>query len=122
MINDYMEVENAEGMPELADASLAMEFLLTVKTGVRNAANALAETATPELREAFRSQMEAGLALHGELSSFMIEKGWLHPYNLQDQYKMDLKSVKGALMIGGMNLFPGDTSRLGMMAQIDSDE
>jgi similar to spore coat protein len=122
MINDYLEVENAEGMPELADASLALEFLLSIKTGVRNAANALAETATPELREAFRSQLEAGLALHEEVSNFMMKKGWLHPYNLQDQYQMDLKSIKGALMIGGLDLFPGDTSRLGMMAQIDDDE
>ena len=122
MIKDYLEVENAEGMPEMADSALALEFLMSIKTGVRNAATALSETATPDLREAFRVQLEAGLALHEEVSNFMIKKGWLHPYNLQDQYKIDLKSIEGALMIGKMDLFPGDTSRLGMMAQIDDDE
>ncbi|MEI2405070.1 spore coat protein [Niallia taxi] len=122
MIKDYLEVENAEGMPEMADSALALEFLMSIKTGVRNAATALSETATPDLREAFRVELEVGLALHEEVSNFMIKKGWLHPYNLQDQYKMDLKSIEGALMIGKMDLFPGDTSRLGMMAQIDDDE
>ena len=122
MIKDYLEVENAEGMPEMADSALALEFLLSIKTGVRNTATALSETVTPDLREAFRIQLEAGLALHEEVSSFMMKKGWLHPYNLEDQYKMDLKSIEGALMIGKMDLFPGDTSRLGMMAQIDDDE
>jgi similar to spore coat protein len=122
MINDYLEVENSEGMPELADSALAMEFLLSIKTGVRNTAIAITETATPELRTAFRKQLEEGLALHGEVSDFMMEKGWLHPYNFNDQYQMDLKSIQGALMIGKLNLFPGDTSRMGMMAQIDDDE
>jgi spore coat protein CotF len=120
MINDYLEVENAEGMPELADSALALEFLLTIKTGVRNIAIALTETANFELRQLYRTQIEQGLALHEEVSTFMMNKGWLHPYNYYDQYQQDLKSIQGAFMIGKMDLFPGDTSRLGMMAQIDS--
>lgn len=120
MINDYLEVENAEGMPELADSALAMEFLLTIKTGVRNTAVALTETTNPDLRQLYRAQIEQGLALHEEVSTFMMNKGWLHPYNYNDQYQQDLKSIQGAFMIGKMDLFPGDTSRLGMMAQIDS--
>jgi spore coat protein CotF len=120
MINDYLEVENAEGMPELADSALALEFLLTIKTGVRNIAIALTETANFELRQLYRTQIEQGLALHEEVSTFMMNKGWLHPYNYYDQYQQDLKSIQGAFMIGKMDLFPRDTSRLGMMAQIDS--
>ncbi|HZG71185.1 MAG TPA: spore coat protein [Chondromyces sp.] len=122
MINDFMEVENAEGMPELADSALAMEFLLTIKTGIRYAAVSLTESRTPEVRNAFRHLLESGLDMHDEVSKFMVEKGWLHPYNVNDQYKIDMKSANTALMIGKMNLFPGDTSRLGMMAQIDADE
>lgn len=122
MINDYLEVENAEGMPEMADSALAMEFLITIKTGVRNAAVALTEARTPEIRNAFRKQLDAGLQLHEEVSRFMVEKGWLHPYNIADQKIIDIKSAEAAMMIGGLNLFPGDTSRMGMMAQIDSDE
>lgn len=122
MINDYLEVENAEGMPEMADSALALEFLLSVKSGVRNAAFAITESRTPEVRNAFRTQMEQGLQLHEEVSNFMMKKGWLHPYNVEDQYHLDMKSAKAVTMIGNLDLFPGDTSRMGMMAQIDSDE
>lgn len=122
MINDYLEVENSEGMPEMADSTIAMEFLMSVKTGVRNAAYALTESRTPEIRTAFRNQLEAGLQLHEEVSNFMMEKGWLHPYNVTDQYQIDMKSAEAALMIGKLDLFPGNTSRMGMMAQIDDDE
>ncbi|RFU60621.1 spore coat protein [Bacillus sp. V59.32b] len=122
MINDYLEVENAEGMPEMADSALALEFLLSIKSGVRNAAYAITESRTPEVRNAFRNQMEQGLQLHEEVSNFMMEKGWLHPYNVEDQYQIDMKSVEAVTMIGNLKLFPGDTSRMGMMAQIDSDE
>ncbi|MDQ0219090.1 spore coat protein [Peribacillus cavernae] len=122
MINDYLEVENAEGMPEMADSALALEFLLSIKTGVRNAAYAITEARTPEVRNTFRKQMDAGLTLHEEVANFMMEKEWMHPYNVNDQYKVDMKSAEAVLMIGNLNLFPGDTSRMGMMAQIDSDE
>ncbi|MBM7692731.1 spore coat protein CotF [Peribacillus deserti] len=117
MINDYLEVENAEGLPEIADTGIAMEFLISVKTGVRNTAVALTESKTPEVRNTLRHQLEEGLELHKELSQFMISKGWLHPYNVEDQFKLDLKSADAALMIGEMkNLFPPDTSRRGMLA------
>jgi similar to spore coat protein len=109
-------------MPEIADSALALEFLLSIKTGVRNAAYAMTESRTPEVRDAFRRQMQAGLELHEEVANFMMEKGWLHSYNVTDQYQIDLKSVKAALMIGKLDLFPGDTSRMGMMAKIDDDE
>lgn len=36
MINDYLEVRSAEGMPDLADSTIALDFLLAAKTGVRN--------------------------------------------------------------------------------------
>lgn len=122
MINDYLEIENAEGMPEMADSTLAMEFLMNLKTGVRNTAVAITESRTPEVRTLLRNQLEAGLALHEEVTKFMIDKGWLHPYNISDQYEVDIKTAKTALMIGNLNLFPGNTSRMGMMAQIDADE
>ena len=122
MINDFMEVENAEGMPELADSALAMEFLISIKTGIRNAAFALTEAYTPDVRDEFYHQLKAGIKLQEELMQLMFKKDWLNPYEMKEQYIMDEKSVKAALMIGSLKLFPGDTSRMGMMAQIDSDE
>jgi similar to spore coat protein len=48
MINDYLEIRNAEGMPKLVDATMSTAFLLNAKNGVRNCAIALTEAATPE--------------------------------------------------------------------------
>lgn len=122
MIHDYLEIENAEGMPEMADSAVALEFLMSIKTGIRNAAAAITESRTPAVRAAFRKQLAEGLSLHEEVSNFMMQKGWLHPYSIDDQYRLDMKSADMALMIGKLNLFPGNTSRMGMMAQIDADE
>ena len=50
-MEDYLDPRNAEGMPDLADSAFAMDFLLAVKTGIRNYGFAITETANPELRK-----------------------------------------------------------------------
>lgn len=116
MINDYLEVRNAEGMPKLVDNTIALQFLLLAKTGVRNCAMALTEAATPEVREIFVSQLKTAINLHEEITNLMIRKGWFHPYNLNEQFALDIKSSQTAVEIAKLELFPGDTSRLGMFA------
>ncbi len=116
MNNDYLDPRNAEGMPNLADSAFAMDFLLTVKNGVRNYAMAITETSSPELRSVLRNQMEAAIDLHGEISQLMINKGWLHPYDVNEQFPLDVKAAETAVKIAGMPLFPNDTDRLGMFA------
>lgn len=115
-MEDYLDPRNAEGMPHLADSAFAMDFLLAVKTGIRNYGFALTETASPELRNLLYKQMEAAMDLHAEISDFMIEKGWLNPTKFNEQYQVDLKSARTAVQIAQMNLFPQDTDRLGMFA------
>jgi similar to spore coat protein len=116
MINDYLEVRNAEGMPKLVDNTIALQFLLLAKSGVRNCAIALTESATPEVRDVLIDQLETALNLHEEISNLMISKGWFHPYNLNEQFALDIKSSQTAVEIAKLDLFPGDTSRLGMFA------
>lgn len=116
MINDYLEPRNAEGMPKLVDASMSMTFLLNVKSGVRNCAIALTEATSPEVRAVLRTQLDNGLNMHEELSNFMINKGWLNPVNLDKQFQMDLESSQTISQIANLDLFPGDTSRLGSFA------
>lgn len=116
MINDYLEVRNAEGMPNLVDNTVALQFLLLAKTGVRNCAMALTEAATPEVREVLITQLEDAINLHEEIANLMIKKGWFHPYDLNEQFRLDLKSSQTTVEIAKMDLFPGDTSRLGMFA------
>ncbi|ERI90093.1 coat F domain protein [Clostridiales bacterium oral taxon 876 str. F0540] len=116
MINDYLEIRNAEGMPKLVDTTIATAFLLNAKNGVRNCAIALTEAPTPEVRAVLTTQLNQAIELHEELSNLMIRKGWFHPVNLEKQFQMDLESSATASQIAGMDLFPGDTSRLGTFA------
>jgi spore coat protein CotF len=119
MAHDYLDVRNAEGMPNLADGTIALQFLMNAKTGVRNAAIALTEAATPEVRLAMRTQLENALNLHEEIELLMVKKGWLFPHDLDSQYDLDMKSSMMALQIAGLELFPGNTSKLGNFATPD---
>jgi spore coat protein CotF len=114
MNNDYLDPINALNMPEMADMTFAMDFLIRAKEGVRNTAIALTETASPEARVLLKNNLHQGLALHQEISDLMISKKWFHPYELSEQYQLDQLSANNTVMIGKMNLFPGDTSRKGL--------
>lgn len=116
MINDYLEIRNAEGMPKLVDATMSLGFLLNAKSGVRNCAIALTEVATPEVRIFLQNQLYSAINMHEEISNLMIKKGWLHPINLDKQFQMDLESSQIATQIAGLDLFLGDTSRIGTFA------
>lgn len=115
-MEDYLDPRNAEGMPNLADSAIAMDFLLTVKNGIRNYGFAITETSSPELRSALQRQMNAALELHSDISNLMMKKGWLHPYNIKEQVPIDLKAAETAIQIAELNLYPNDTDRRGMFA------
>lgn len=116
MINDYLDIENAEGFANLADSTIALDLLLTAKNGVRNYAIALTEVATPEVKALLHSQLELAIASHEAISKLMISKGWLHPYDTDEQFHLDAKSSKTALKLAALPLFPDDTNRLGTFA------
>jgi spore coat protein CotF len=111
---DYVDPANSLNMPEMADMTFAMDFLIRAKEGVRNMAVALTETVTPEVRALLRDQLHKGIAMHQEITDLMIRKKWFHPYDLQEQYQLDVLSAGQTVEIGKLNLFPGDTSRKGM--------
>jgi len=114
MNHDYLDPINSLNMPELADTTLATDFLVRAKEGVRNTAVALTEAVTPEARTLLRNQLREALAMHTEITDLMIRKKWFHPYELGEQYKLDQLSAKNTAMIAGMDLFRDDTSRKGM--------
>jgi spore coat protein CotF len=116
MNNDYLEIDNAIGMPGLADATLAMEFLLSVKTGIRSCAISLTEIADPEARRAIRGFLNDGIDLHEQLTDLLLAKGWLHPFEPETQFGLDNITAKTALRIASLDLFPDYTGRLGVFA------
>ncbi|RIW37393.1 spore coat protein [Bacillus salacetis] len=122
MNQDYLDPINALNMPELADTTFALDFLVRTKEAVRNTAVALSETITPELRAVLRKQLFQSIALHQEISELMVKKKWFHPHDLSEQYKLDQLSAKNTLMIGSMNLFPVDSNRKGMFDRTPDEQ
>ncbi|MCC9265396.1 spore coat protein [Bacillus velezensis] len=114
MNHDYLDPINSLHVPELADMTFAMDFLIRAKEGVRNTAVALTETASPDVRALLRKQLMQGIAMHQEITDLMVSKKWFHPHDLSEQYKLDQLSAKNTLMVGNMNLFPVETNRKGM--------
>ncbi|MDM5295187.1 spore coat protein [Peribacillus simplex] len=51
----------------MADSSIALEFLLSIKNGIHTYAIAITETMSPELRQALYRQMEQSIDLHAEM-------------------------------------------------------
>ncbi|WP_276352350.1 spore coat protein [Cohnella caldifontis] len=119
MNNDYLDPINSVGMADLADCTFAVEFLMRAKNGVRNCAFAIGETASPEARQILKGQLQEALDLHDEISRLMIDKHWLHPYQVGEQFRMDLKAADTTVKIANLDLFPDDTARLGMFATPD---
>ena len=116
MINDYLEIRKAEGMPKLVDGTMSLAFLLNAKSGVRNCAIALTEAATPEVRTFLHTELNNAINMHEEISNLMINKGWFHPSNLEKQFQMDMEASQTAVQIASLDLFPGNTSRIGNFA------
>lgn len=111
---DFLDPANSLNMPEMADMTFAMDFLVRAKEDVRNSAIALTEAVSPDVRALLRSQLRRGIALHQEITDLMVRKKWFHPYELQEQYKLDQLSAINTVEIGKMKLFPDDHTRKGM--------
>lgn len=92
-------IESLFGMNTLSDQVIATDLLISSKAGVRNYAFAITEAATPQVKAVLRKQLKEAIEMHGELTNYMINKGWYHPYNANQQLLLDLKTVNTALNI-----------------------
>lgn len=94
-MNEFFK--NIIGMEEMSDQVITTDFLMSVKSGIRNLAFAITETATPELKAALREQLRSSLDVHANVTDYMIDKGYYHPYDLNEQLQVDLKASETAL-------------------------
>ena len=116
MKEDFLDIRKAEGMPNLIDNTIALEFLIMAKSAVNNIANALTESSSIKVREAMNQELQYSLDLHEKIYQLMMKKGWFYPEDIVKQIDLDIKAAQTALEIAELNLFPGDTDRLGMFA------
>jgi similar to spore coat protein len=92
-------LEHITGMNTLTDEVIAMDFLIDAKSGVRNYAMAVTECATPEIKAVLTKQLDEAIATHEKISSYMMQRGLYHPYNINEQIQLDLQNIQTAMNI-----------------------
>lgn len=90
-------LERLTGMNTMTDQVIAMDFLIAAKTGIINYSAALTECATPEIRTVLRKQLDEAINTHGQITAYMMKKGWYHPYHLNEQIQLDTMNAHTAM-------------------------
>lgn len=92
-------VESLTGMNKMSDQVIATDFLISAKSGVRNYAIAITETTSPEVRIALKKQLKDAIVTHERISKYMMTNGYYYAYDMQEQFKVDMKTTDTALKL-----------------------
>ena len=90
-------IEKLTGTDKLSDQVIATDFLLSSKSVIQEYAVAITETMSPQLRATLINQLNDMINTHEVISDYMMSKGYYHAYNLEEQYKVDMKVTDTAL-------------------------
>jgi similar to spore coat protein len=91
-----------KGLAEIAgltDQVIATDFYLYLKSGIRNYAIAISEVTSADLRAVLKQQLYDALNTFEAVSDYMTRNGYVHPYDLLEQYNEDLKTSDTALTL-----------------------
>lgn len=92
-------IESITGMKALTDQVVATDLLISAKSGVRNYAMALTESGTPEIKHTLTRHLEEALDMHERISNYMMEKGWYHAFDTNEQIQLNLKNMDTAMKL-----------------------
>ena len=67
------------------------------RTGIKNYAAALSETASPQVRMVLKRQLDDAVDLHEKITNYMLDKGYYYAYDPQSQMKADMKATDKVL-------------------------
>lgn len=90
-------IERLTGLDRLSDQVIATDFLIAVKSGIRNYGIAITETTSREVRETLRMQLHDAIRTHEIITNYMMKNGFYHAYNPKEQYIVDMKVTDTAL-------------------------
>jgi similar to spore coat protein len=90
-------IQNMAGMGNMTEQVIATDFLLGSKAAILSYAAALAETATPEVRDTLRRHFDVAVGTHERITNYMMNKGYYHAYNPQEQIRVDMKAADTVL-------------------------
>ncbi|RNB87749.1 spore coat protein [Brevibacillus fluminis] len=90
-------LEFMTGMDMMTDQVIAMDFLITAKSGVRNYAMAVTEVISPDVKATLTKQLEEAIDTHEQIMAYVMERGLYHPWNVSEQIQLDLQNIDIAL-------------------------
>lgn len=92
-------VEYLTGMNTMTDQVIAMDFLISAKSGIKMYAVAVTESATPEIKAVMHTHLQEAIATHGVITAYLMQRGLYHPYNIGEQLQVDMTNIRTALNI-----------------------
>ncbi|WP_248931166.1 spore coat protein [Paenibacillus hamazuiensis] len=92
-------LEHLTGMHVMTDQVIAMDLLISAKSGVRNYAAAVTEVGTPEVKAVLMKHLDEVIDMHEQITMYLMEKGFYHPWNPQEQLQLDLQNMQTALSL-----------------------
>ncbi|MBG9733469.1 spore coat protein [Paenibacillus alvei] len=90
-------LKNLTEMNGMSDQIVASDMLITAKSGVKDLAVAITEAATPEIRNVLKKHLDTAIQTHEAITSYMVEKGFYHPYNVHEQLQVDINAATTSL-------------------------
>ncbi|MFS0869240.1 spore coat protein [Paenibacillus xylanilyticus] len=90
-------IEHLTGVQSLTDQVIAMDYLITSKSAVRNYAMAVTDAGTPEIKSILIRQLDEAIVAHERIVTFMLERGWYHPWDSKQQLQLNMQNVDIAL-------------------------
>ncbi|RIW37390.1 spore coat protein [Bacillus salacetis] len=92
-------LENLTGLKAMTDQVVVTDLLISAKSGVRNYAMAVTETGSPEIKEVLMKHLEEALDMHEQVSNYMVERGWYHAFDTDEQLNLSLQNIDTALKL-----------------------
>ncbi|MEC2307978.1 spore coat protein [Bacillus atrophaeus] len=84
------------GMGSMTEQVIATDFLISAKTGIKDIAIAITETASPEVRDTLHEYLHDAIDTHEQIFNYMVAKGFYHPRNLSEQINVDIQDAETA--------------------------
>ncbi|AEV19064.1 spore coat protein [Geobacillus sp. G4] len=81
----------------LNDQMIAADCLISAKNAIKGCAMAIAEASTPEVRNTLKQHLNDAITFHEQISQYMVNKGYYHPTNVQEQLRLDLQAAQQVL-------------------------
>ncbi|MGG0815601.1 spore coat protein [Paenibacillus alvei] len=90
-------LKNLTGMNGMSDQIIASDMLISAKSGVKDLAVAITEAATPEIRNVLKKHLDTAIQTHEAITTYMVDKGFYHPYNVHEQLQVDINAASKSL-------------------------